>query len=201
MRRITIMKGEGLLVVISGPAGAGKGTVVKELVKDENIEVSVSATTRQPRNGEENGVHYHFLSREQFQEMIKENGFLEYAEYCGNYYGSPKKQAEEWMDQGKDVILEIEVQGCKKIKEQNPDCVSIFIMPPSMEVLEKRLRGRGTETEDVILRRMERAKEEIALAAEYDYIVVNGPIEECVDDVFSVIRAEKLKASRFRGNE
>lgn len=195
------MKGEGLLVVISGPAGAGKGTVVKELVKDENIEVSVSATTRAPRNGEENGVHYHFLSREQFEAMISENGFLEYAEYCGNFYGSPKKQAEEWMNEGKDVILEIEVQGCRKIKEQNPDCVSIFIMPPSMEVLEKRLRGRGTETEEVILRRMERAREEIALAAQYDYIVVNGPIEECVDDVFSVIRAEKLKAFRFHGDK
>ena len=192
------MKGNGLLVVISGPAGAGKGTVVKELVKNGDIEVSVSATTRAPRSGEENGVHYHFLTREQFVEMKEQDGFLEYAEYCGNFYGSPRKQAEQWMEEGKDVILEIEVQGCEKIKAQNPDCVSIFIMPPSLEVLEKRLRGRGTETEDVILRRMARAREEIALAKNYDYIVVNGPIEECVADVLSVLHAEKLKAARFR---
>ena len=191
------MKGNGLLIVISGPAGAGKGTVVKELVKNDNIKVSVSATTRSPRTGEENGLHYNFLTREQFQSMINEDGFLEYAEYCGNFYGSPKKQAEEWMNEGKDVILEIEVQGCTKIKEQNPECVSIFIMPPSMEVLEKRLRGRGTETEDVIIKRLARAREEIALAKNYDYIVVNGPIEECVADVLSVINAEKLRAKRF----
>lgn len=191
------MKDNGLLVVISGPAGAGKGTVVKELVKNDNIKVSVSATTRSPRPGEENGVHYHFLTREQFQDMIKEDGFLEYAEYCGNFYGSPKKQAEEWMNEGKDVILEIEVQGCQKIKEKDPECVSIFIMPPSMEVLEKRLRGRGTETEEVIIKRLARAREEIELAKDYDYIVVNGPIEECVADVLSVINAEKLRAKRF----
>ena len=192
------MKGNGLLVVISGPAGAGKGTVVRELLKNGDLEVSVSATTRAPRAGEEDGVHYHFLTREQFIDMKEHDGFLEYAEYCGNFYGSPKKQAEEGMAEGKDVILEIEVQGCQKIKAKNPDCVSIFIMPPSMEVLEKRLRGRGTETEDVIVRRMARAREEIALAKDYDYIVVNGPIEECVADVLSVLRAEKLRADRFR---
>ena len=117
--------------------------------------------------------------------FIAHNAFLEYAEYCGNFYGSPKKQAEEWMNEGKDVILEIEVQGCQKIKEKDPECVSIFIMPPSMEVLEKRLRGRGT------------VEEEIELAKDYDYIVVNGPIEECVADVLSVINAEKLRAKRF----
>ena len=200
MRRKLEMKGDGLLVVISGPAGAGKGTVVKELVKSGDVEVSVSATTRAPRNGEENGVHYHFMTREQFVQMKDEGGFLEYAEYCGNFYGSPKKQAEQWMEEGKDVILEIEVQGCQKIKAANPECVSIFIMPPSMEVLEKRLRGRGTETEAVILKRMERAKEEIALAADYDYIIVNGPIEECVADVVTVLRAEKLRAKRFKND-
>lgn len=191
------MKNDGLLVVISGPAGTGKGTVVKELSRDDNIRVSVSATTRAPRPGEIGGVHYHYLSREQFVEMIGCDGFLEYAEYCGNYYGSPKKQAEEWMRQGKDVILEIEVQGCKKIKEKNPECISIFIMPPSEQELENRLRGRGTETEEVILRRLERAKEEMELSRDYDYIVVNDTVEECVKDIAAVLRAEKLRAKRF----
>ncbi len=191
------MKGKGLLVVISGPAGTGKGTVVNELVKDDNIVVSVSATTRSPREGEKDGVHYHFITREQFKQMIDNDDLLEYAQYCGNFYGSPKKMAEEKMKEGKDVILEIEVQGCEKIKKKNPDCVSIFIMPPSMEELERRLRKRGTETEEVILKRMERAKEEVALAKNYDYIVVNGPLEECVADVMSVINAEKLRAERF----
>ena len=185
------MKQKGLLVVISGPAGTGQGTVVRELLKNNGAKLSVSATTRQPRTGEENGVHYHFLTREQFEKMIAEDGFLEYAEYCGNYYGSPKKQAEQWMSEGNDVILEIEVQGCRKIKDRNPDCVSIFIMPPSMEELEKRLRGRGTETEEVILKRLERAKEEMALSENYDYVIVNDTVAGCAAEIEAVLRAEK----------
>ncbi len=187
------MNSKGLLLVISGPAGAGKGTVVKELMKDENMRLSISATTRAPRGAEQDGVEYHFLSREKFEELIDEDGFYEYAQYLGNYYGSPKKPVENWQNEGRDVILEIEVQGCEKVKKVQPECISIFIMPPSIEVLEKRLRGRGTETEENVQKRMARAKEELPKAKEYDYVVVNGALEDCVEDVKCIIRAEKLK--------
>ncbi len=188
------MKNKGLLAVISGPAGTGKGTVVKELQKDEQIRVSVSATTRAPRGQEQNGVEYYFLSREQFEVMIRQQGFLEYAEYVGNYYGSPRQQAEEWMQQGKDVILEIEVQGCQQVKKNYPECISIFIMPPSMEVLEQRLRDRGTETEEAVLKRLSRAKEEMPLSREYDYVVVNDVLEDCVAEIKAIIEKERNKA-------
>ena len=187
------MNSKGLLLVISGPAGAGKGTVVKELMKDENMRLSISATTRAPRGTEQDGVEYHFLSREKFEELISEDGFYEYAQYLGNYYGSPKKPVENWQNEGRDVILEIEVQGCEIVKKVQPDCISIFIMPPSIEVLEKRLRGRGTETEENIQKRMARAKEELPKAKDYDYVVINGALEDCVADVKSIIRAQKLK--------
>lgn len=187
------MEKRGLLVVISGPAGTGKGTVVKELVQNGCAELSVSATTRAPREGEENGIHYHFLSKEQFESMIHEDGFLEYAEYCNNYYGSPKKPIQTWLGEGKNVILEIEVEGCQKIKEQNPDCISIFIMPPSMEELEKRLRNRGTETEDVIQKRLKRAEEEIEISQKYDYIIVNDTVDKCVSDIRNVLDTEQAK--------
>lgn len=185
------MSNEGLLIVISGPAGAGKGTVVTELMKDENMRLSISATTRAPRGTEQDGVEYHFLSREEFEGLIGEDGFFEYAQYLGNYYGSPKKPVLDWMSEGHDVILEIEVQGCAKVKAVRPDCISIFIMPPSLEVLEHRLRKRGTETEENIQRRMARTREELPLAESYDYVVVNDALEDCVSEVRSIIEKEK----------
>lgn len=193
------MKNKGILIVVSGPSGAGKGTVVKELANaNKNIAVSISATTRAPREGEQDGISYHFMSKDDFEKTVAEDGFLEYARYCENSYGTPKEQTYRWLEEGKDVILEIDVQGYENIKKKCPDCIGVFIMPPSMEVLEKRLRGRGTETdEQVILNRLKRAEEEIAIAPQYDYIIVNGPLEECVDDVLSVIRAEKLRSSHY----
>lgn len=188
------MKNKGLLFIISGPSGAGKGTIVKELVKLQENEISVSATTREPREGEIDGVHYHFLTTDSFKQLINENGLLEYAQYCGNYYGTPIAQIEKWLSEGKNVILEIEVQGCHQVKIKRPDAITIFIAPPSIEVLEKRLIGRGTEDEETIKKRLNTAKGEIQKASEYDYVVVNGPIEECVEDVLAIFKAENIKA-------
>lgn len=185
---------DGLLLVISGPAGAGKGTVVQELMKDDRMRLSVSATTRAPRGKETNGVEYYFLTREAFEEMIGQDGFYEYAQYLGNYYGSPKKPVQQWRSEGKDVILEIEVQGCQKVKAMQPDCISIFIRPPSLEILEKRLRGRGTETEENIQKRMARAREELPLAKDYDYVVVNDVLEDCVAQVRQIIDENRSRS-------
>lgn len=188
------MKNRGLIFILSGPSGAGKGTLVKELIKFPENEVSVSATTRSPREGEIDGVHYHFLTTDKFHELIENDGVIEYAQYCGNYYGTPRAQIEAWLAEGKNVILEIDVQGCRQIKIKRNDVVTIFIAPPSMEVLEKRLRGRGTETDDVIANRLHAAKGELEKASEYDYIVINGPIEECTEDVMAIFKAENIKA-------
>lgn len=184
---------KGLLFIVSGPAGSGKGTVVNELIaKHPSLTLSISATTRQPRPGEVDGVHYHFISKEEFEQRIKDGKMLEYATYSGNYYGTPQKEVEEAMREGKDVILEIEVAGAMQIKEKIKDSVAIMLTPPSRDVLEARLRGRGTETEDVIKWRLERAKEELSLMPQYDYSVINedNKSDECAEMIYTIIKAE-----------
>ena len=191
------MDRKGVLVVISGFAGVGKGTLVKSLMeKYDNYALSVSMTTRAPRAGEQEGVSYFFVSREKFEQTIAEDGLIEYAEYVGNYYGTPKSYVEDQLSKGKDVILEIEIQGALQIKEQYKDAVLLFITPPSAEVLEKRLRGRGTETDEVIKKRLSRAKEESVGIEKYDYIVVNDKLEECVENVHRIISAAHCSPDR-----
>ncbi len=188
---------EGLVIVVSAPSGGGKGTILKELFKrNSNLKFSVSATTRNPRPGEIDGESYYFINKSHFEELIAEGKMLEHAEYCGNYYGTPKEPIEKAVKDGFDIVLEIEVQGGSQIKKKIPDCVSVFITPPSMEVLEKRLRNRGTETDEVIKNRLNTALVEIPHAKDYDYIVVNDELEKAVDELESIIKAEKLKYAR-----
>lgn len=184
------MNHKGVIIVVSGFAGTGKGTVMKELIKKyDRYALSVSATTRSPRPGEEHGREYFFVSNEEFEKLIAENGFLEHAGYVDHYYGTPRKFVEDKLSQGIDVILEIEIQGALQIKEQYPDAVLLFIMPPSAEVLKNRLVGRGTETMEVIEQRLQRAREEAVGIEKYDYIVVNDDLMECVDKVHEIIDA------------
>ena len=188
---------KGLLITVSGPSGSGKGTVLSELIKKhDDIKISVSMTTRQKRNGEIDGTSYYFVNRDYFEKKIKENGMLEYAEYAGNYYGTPKEPVDEMLKAGKAVILEIDVQGADKIKEIYPDVIRIFIMPPSASVLERRLRGRNTEDEETINHRLVIAKGEMKMASEYDFIVINDELDSAVKDIEIIIDAERLKASR-----
>lgn len=189
---------EGLKIVLSGPSGSGKGTIVKELVKNEQFLLSISATTRQPRQGEQEGVHYFFKSKETFESMIAQNELLEYAKFCDNYYGTPKAFIEESVKKGKDVILEIEVQGAQQIKNIYPDAVFIFIVPPSLSELEKRLVGRNTETRTVIDQRLKRAKEELEMYETYDYLVVNDRLASATEDILGIVKTEKLKSSRCK---
>lgn len=191
---------KGMLIVVSGPSGCGKGTVLAEILKSDRIFYSVSATTRSPRQGETDGVNYYFLTKEKFEKLIEEDGMLEYASYCGNYYGTPKKPVEDMLEQGKHVILEIEVQGAMKVMEKCPEAVFVFILPPSLKELERRLNKRGTEAEDVIKKRLSEAAGEIKQAYKYNYAVINGELEKAVDDLKAIIRAEELKSTNFKNN-
>lgn len=179
--------------MISGFSGAGKGTVVKELVKKYGYRLSVSATTRTPREGEQEGREYFFRSREEFEEMIAQNQLIEYAQYVGNYYGTPREYVEEQLNQGYDVILEIEMQGALRVRDIVPEANLIFLAPPSVEELKRRLHKRGTEPEDVIRRRMERGREECSFMEKYDYIVVNAHLEDCVEQMHSLIQSLHYK--------
>ena len=178
--------------MVSGFSGSGKGTIMKELMKKyaDSYALSISATTRNPRPGETDGVEYFFRTKEQFEQMIKEDALIEYAQFVGNYYGTPKAWVEEQRNSGKDVVLEIEVQGALKVKEKFPDAVLIFVLPPSAKELKSRLEGRGTETQDVVLKRLSRAEEESAFVEQYDYIVVNDDLGACMEAVNGIVRAE-----------
>ena len=184
------MKRKGILIVVSGFSGAGKGTLVKKLIEEyEGYALSISATTRQPRPGEEDGREYFFLQKEQFERKIAENGLIEYACYCENYYGTPREYVEQQLADGKNVILEIEIQGALKIKKQYEDALLLFVMPPSAEELRRRLEGRGTETKEVIDKRMRRAAEEAEGIESYDYIVINDDLDSCVRQLHEIITA------------
>lgn len=185
----------GHLFVVSAPSGCGKGTILAEILKNDNFYYSVSSTTRAPREGEVDGVNYNFRTKEQFEELIASDRMLEYAQFCENYYGTEKEMVERKLSEGKNVILEIEVQGAMQVKERRPDATMIFIMPPSISELERRLRKRGTETDEVIAKRVAEAAGEIAYAYKYDYVVVNGELEKAIDDFKAVITAEEHKAS------
>lgn len=187
---------KGLLIVVSAPSGCGKGTLLAEVLKNDNFYYSVSATTRAPREGEVNGVNYHFTSKEDFEKLIASGGVLEYAQYCGNYYGTPRKAVEDKLAEGKDVILEIEVQGAMKIKQSCPEAVFVFILPPSVETLKERLEKRGTETADVISKRVAEARGEIEKAYNYDYVIVNDDLDTAVSQFIEAVEAEKLTVKR-----
>ena len=189
---------KGLLIVISGPAGSGKGTVCSHLLKTGDFAFSVSATTRAPRPGEQNGINYHFISKEEFKARIENDAMLEYTEYCGNFYGTPKKEAEEVLASGKNLILEIEVEGAKNVKAKYPEAILILLLPPSFATQEQRLRKRGTETEEKILARLEQTKNELLFADSYDYVVYNfdGLDTDAANRINSIIDAEKASVKR-----
>ena len=190
---------DGLLIVMSGFSGAGKGTLMKRLMADyDDFAFSVSMTTRAPREGEVNGREYFFVTKEEFEKTIEEDGLVEYAQYVGNYYGTPKAYVEEQLKKGKNVILDIEVQGAMQIKEKFPDALMVFVIPPSIEVLLQRLRARGTESEEVIARRITQAKTECTYMDRYEYIVINDDLDTAVREMYSMITSAKYTVSRRR---
>ena len=193
------MNHQGILVVVSGFSGAGKGTLMKELLKRyDNYALSISATTRAPREGETDGKEYFFVTKEQFEKMRDERKLVEYAQYVNNYYGTPKEYVEQKMAEGKDVILEIEIQGALNVKRQYPDAILIFVVPPTAAELKRRLVSRGTETEEVIASRLKRALEESEEMEAYDYILVNDTVDQCVEELHHLIQSQHLKAGNSR---
>ena len=185
---------KGKLFIVSGPSGVGKSTILKELfARRENLYFSVSATTRAPRPGEEDGVHYHFLSAETFRKWVEEDEFLEYAEFVGNAYGTPKRYVDEALAAGKDVILDIEIQGAQQICVKRPDTVAIFVVPPTWEELERRLTARGTDTPEKIHKRLLRAREEVRTAHTYNYFVINDTVDHAVMELEAILTAEHCR--------
>ena len=191
------MKNKGILAVVSGFSGAGKGTLMKALLqKYDNYALSISATTRSPREGEADGREYFFLTEEAFEEKIRKNELIEYARYVNHYYGTPRDYVEQKMAEGKDVILEIEIQGALKVKEQYPDAILLFIMPPNALTLKNRLTGRGTETEEVIDARLKRAADEAEGIEAYDYILINDDLDACVEQMHCLIQGQHCRVSQ-----
>ena len=191
------MNNKGLLIVVSGPSGAGKGTICEEYLKRyDDCTLSVSATTRSPRPGEKDGVNYYFISEKEFEEKINNDGFLENAVFCGNRYGTPKKAVMDMIESGKDVILEIEVQGAMQVRSHYPEGVFVFVLPPSASELEERLRNRNTENDETIKKRLERSKQEYAFIEKYNYVLVNDTVDAAVKRLRSIAVAEKCVMMR-----
>lgn len=188
--RGTDQMSKGLLIVLSGPSGVGKGTVLKEVMKDESLRLafSISMTTREKREGEENGVNYFFVTKEQFEQAVKDGKLLEYAEFVGNYYGTPRDYVDKLRSEGTNVILEIEVQGCLQVQEKEPDAITIFIVPPSMQELENRIRGRKSEPEEIIQQRLAKAEKEMEMLNKYKYVVCNDDVELAAEIISVIIR-------------
>ena len=193
------MNNRGQLIVLSGPSGCGKGTILKEMLRtEEKIRLSISLTTRSPRPGEVDGIDYFYVSKEQFEQMVRDGAVLEHAEYCENYYGTPRSNVENWRAEGYHVILEIEPQGAFQIKKNCPDATMIFILPPSLEELERRLTERGTEDAATVQKRLSAAAEEIRQSLDYDYIEVNDVLDTAVEEVRTVIHAQKNSSDSMR---
>lgn len=191
------MNNEGILIVVSGPSGAGKSTVIsKAMERNEKMRFSISATTRSPRPGEEDGREYYFVTEQRFSEMVENKELLEHASYAGKHYGTPRKPIEDMLSQGCDIVLDIEVQGAAQVKSSMPEAVTIFLTPPSFTELEKRLTGRGTDTKEQIDLRISRAREELKLVHNYDYIIINSSPDEAAEELRSIIMAEKCKTAK-----